>query len=182
MHKFLLLLSISIFTTIAYSQTGNIRGFVYDKNSAEPIMFCNVILQGTTIGASTDINGMYNISKVLAGDYTLMVTYIGYDTSTVNITLKKGKVLTQNLEISESSVKLSEVRISAERSEMKTEVKAAAIKITKQDMEMIPNIGGEPDLAQYMQVIPGVVFTGDQGGQLYIRGGSPIQIKFYWMA
>ena len=177
MHKFLLLLSISIFTTIAYSQTGNIRGFVYDKNSAEPIMFCNVILQGTTIGASTDINGMYNISKVLAGDYTLMVTYIGYDTSTVNITLKKGKVLTQNLEISESSVKLSEVRISAERSEMKTEVKAAAIKITKQDMEMIPNIGGEPDLAQYMQVIPGVVFTGDQGGQLYIRGGSPIQNK-----
>ena len=177
MRRFLLLLSISIFTTIAYSQTGNIRGFVYDKNSGEPIMFCNVILQGTTIGASTDVNGMYNISKVLVGDYTLMVTYIGYDTSTVNITLKKGKVVTQNLEISESSVKLNEVRISAERSEMKTEVKAAAIKITKQDMEMIPNIGGEPDLAQYMQVIPGVVFTGDQGGQLYIRGGSPIQNK-----
>mgnify|MGYP006073975569 FL=1 len=177
MRKFLLLLSISLFTTLAYSQTGNIRGFVYDKNSGEPIMFCNVILQGTTIGASTDINGMYNISKVLVGDYTLMVTYIGYDTSTVNITLKKGKVITQNLEISESSVKLNEVRISAERSEMKTEVKAAAIKITKQDMEMIPNIGGEPDLAQYMQVIPGVVFTGDQGGQLYIRGGSPIQNK-----
>ena len=120
---------------------------------------------------------MYNISKVLAGDYTLMVTYIGYESSEVNITLKPGKVLSQNLEISESSVKLSEVRISAERSEMKTEVKAAAIKITKQDMEMIPNIGGEPDLAQYMQVIPGVVFTGDQGGQLYIRGGSPIQNK-----
>ena len=177
MRKLLLLLSISLFTTIAYSQTGNIRGFVYDKNSSEPIMFCNVILKGTTIGASTDINGMYNISKVLVGDYTLMVTYIGYDTSTVNITLKKGKVITQNLEISESSVKLNEVRISAERSEMKTEVKAAAIKITKQDMEMIPNIGGEPDLAQYMQVIPGVVFTGDQGGQLYIRGGSPIQNK-----
>jgi len=177
MRKLLLLLSISLLTTLAYSQTGNIRGFVYEKNSGEPIMFCNVILQGTTIGGSTDINGMYNISKVLAGDYTLMVTYIGYDTSTVNITLKQGKVITQNLEISESSVKLNEVRISAERSTMKTEVKAAAIKITKQDMEMIPNIGGEPDLAQYMQVIPGVVFTGDQGGQLYIRGGSPIQNK-----
>ena len=81
------------------------------------------------------------------------------------------------LEISESSVKLNEVRISAERTEMRTEVKAAVIKITKQDMEMIPTIGGDPDLAQYLQVIPGVVFTGDQGGQLYIRGGSPIQNK-----
>ena len=61
--------------------------------------------------------------------------------------------------------------------EMKTEVKAAAIKITSQDLKIIPSIGGEPDLAQYMQIIPGVVFTGDQGGQLYIRGGSPIQNK-----
>ena len=60
---------------------------------------------------------------------------------------------------------------------MKTEVKVATIKISKKDLEMVPTIGGEPDLAQYMQVIPGVVFTGDQGGQLYIRGGSPIQNK-----
>ena len=177
MRKLLFLLSILLLTTTAFSQNGNIRGFVYDKNSGEPIMFCNVFLKGTTIGAPTDINGMYNISKVAAGDYTIMVTYIGYDTSTVNITLRAGKILSQNLEISESSVQLSEVRISAERAAMKTEVRAAAIKITKQDMEMIPTIGGEPDLAQYLQVIPGVVFTGDQGGQLYIRGGSPIQNK-----
>ena len=177
MRKLLFLLSILLLTTTAFSQNGNIRGFVYDKNSGETIMFCNVFLKGTTIGAPTDINGMYNISKVAAGDYTIMVTYIGYDTSTVNITLRAGKILSQNLEISESSVQLSEVRISAERAAMKTEVRAAAIKITKQDMEMIPTIGGEPDLAQYLQVIPGVVFTGDQGGQLYIRGGSPIQNK-----
>jgi len=177
MRKLLYLLSILLFTSTVFAQTGNIRGFVYEKSSGEPIMFCNVILKGTTIGASTDINGMYNVSKVKAGNYTLMVTYIGYDTSSVNITLKSGKILTQNLEISESSVKLNEVRISAERTEMRTEVKAAVIKITKQDMEMIPTIGGEPDLAQYLQVIPGVVFTGDQGGQLYIRGGSPIQNK-----
>jgi len=177
MRKLLFLLSIVLLTATTYAQNGNIRGFVYEKSSGEPVMFCNVFLKGTTIGAPTDINGMYNISKVAAGDYTLMVTYIGYDTSTVSISLRAGQVLSQNLEISESSVKLNEVRISAARAEMKTEVKAAAIKITKQDMEMIPTIGGEPDLAQYMQVIPGVVFTGDQGGQLYIRGGSPIQNK-----
>ena len=58
-----------------------------------------------------------------------------------------------------------------------TEVKVASIKITNKDLQIIPTIGGEPDLAQYMQIIPGVIFTGDQGGQLYIRGGSPIQNK-----
>ena len=176
MKNLLFLLSV-LLTTTAFAQTGNIRGFVYEKESGEPVMFCNVILKGTTIGAATDINGMYNISKVNPGNYTLIVTYIGYDTTQVNITLKGGQILSQNLEIREASIKLNEVKISGEREAMRTEVKAAAIKITKQDLEMMPTIGGEPDLAQYMQVIPGVVFTGDQGGQLYIRGGSPIQNK-----
>ena len=40
----------------------------------------------------------------------------------------------------------------------------------------LPSVG-EPDIAQYLQVLPGVVFTGDQGGQLYIRGGLPVQNK-----
>ena len=176
MKKLSFLLSI-LLTATAFAQTGNIRGFVYDRESGEPVMFCNVFLKGTTIGTATDINGMYNISKVNAGNYTLVVTYIGYDTTKVNISLKGGQILSQNLEIEEATIKLNEVKISADREEMRTEVKAASIKISKQDLEMMPTIGGEPDLAQYMQVIPGVVFTGDQGGQLYIRGGSPIQNK-----
>lgn len=174
---FLFLSSILIITSSVLSQTGNIRGFVYDKESGEPVIFCNVFLKETTIGASTDINGMYNLSKVKAGEYTLVVTYLGYDDVEIDISVKEGEIINQNLEINESSIKLNEVKISAEREEMRTEVKAAAIKVSKQDLEMMPTIGGEPDLAQYMQVIPGVVFTGDQGGQLYIRGGSPIQNK-----
>jgi hypothetical protein len=46
-------------------------------------------------------------------------------------------------------------------------------------IERMPAIGGEADLAQYLQVVPGVIFTGDQGGQLYIRGGSPIMNKVH---
>ena len=140
-------------------------------------MFCNVFLEGTTVGAPTDVNGMYNIAKVTAGKYTMVVTYLGYDTTKVEIDLKENQLLTKNLEIQESSIKLNEVKISAEREAMRTEVNAAAIKITKKELEMVPTIGGDPDLAQYIQIIPGVVFTGDQGGQLYIRGGSPIQNK-----
>ena len=176
MRKLFFLISIFISTTM-FSQTGNIRGFIYEKETGEPVMFCNVFLKGTTIGAATDVNGMYNISKLVAGNYTLVVTYIGYDTTEVNISIKAGEILSQNLEINKSTINLNEVKISAEREEMRTEVKAAAIKISKQDLEMMPTIGGDPDLAQYLQVIPGVVFTGDQGGQLYIRGGSPIQNK-----
>ena len=164
------------------SSRTTLRGFVFEKNSSEPIMFANVILQGIDNenilkGAATDVNGLYNITSLESGNYKLIVTYIGYDTTELNIFIKEGEVKTKNIEITESSVKLNEVKISGERIEMKTEVKAASIKITSQDLKIIPSIGGEPDLAQYMQIIPGVVFTGDQGGQLYIRGGSPIQNK-----
>ena len=164
------------------SSRTTLRGFVFEKNTSEPIMFANVILQdidnkNILKGAATDVNGLYNITSLESGNYKLFVTYIGYDTTELNVFIKAGEVKTKNIEITKSSVKLNEVKISGERIEMKTEVKAASIKITSQDLKIIPSIGGEPDLAQYMQIIPGVVFTGDQGGQLYIRGGSPIQNK-----
>ena len=177
MKKLLFSLTILFFSISVFSQNGTIRGFVYDKASGEPVMFCNVFLKGTTIGAPSDVNGYFNIVKVPPGDYQILVTYIGFDTLQENITVRAGKILTKKFELSESSIELDEVKVSAERQEMKTEVKAAVIKITPKDLEMIPTIGGEPDLAQYLQIVPGVVFTGDQGGQLYIRGGSPVQNK-----
>lgn len=176
MRKILVILSLLLGLT-SFAQNATVRGFVYDKNSGEPIIFCNIVIKGTNIGSSTDVNGMYTIAKIKPGDYTLIITYLGYNTLEENITLKNGEILTKNFEINQSSLQLEEVVISAEREAMKTEVKAAVIKVTKKDLEIIPTIGGEPDLAQYMQIIPGVIFTGDQGGQLYIRGGSPIQNK-----
>ncbi|MEC8853792.1 MAG: TonB-dependent receptor, partial [Bacteroidota bacterium] len=177
MKNLLLSTLILLFTTGIFAQSGTIRGFVYDKDSGEPIIFCNVSLKGTTMGASTDVNGYFSIAKVPAGDYKIIITYLGFDSLQENIHLAAGKILTKKFDLSESSIKLKEVTVSAERHEMKTEVKAAVIKITPKDLEMIPTIGGEPDLAQYLQIVPGVVFTGDQGGQLYIRGGSPVQNK-----
>ena len=107
----------------------------------------------------------------------MFVTYVGYDTLRQEIVLKDKQILNQKLEISPSSIQIETVTVSADRQEMKTEVKVSVTKITPKDIKIIPAIGGEPDLAQYLQVLPGVVFTGDQGGQLYIRGGSPIQNK-----
>ena len=48
-----------------FAQKSSVRGFVYDKENGEPIMFCNVIIEGKSIGASTDVNGFFNITNVL---------------------------------------------------------------------------------------------------------------------
>ena len=160
-----------------FSQKGTIRGFVSDKETGEPIMFCNVSIEGTSYGSQTDLNGMYTLSKIQSGEHTLLVTYVGYKKLTKKVNLKTGQLLTVKLELETSTVNIDEVEISAERQEMKTDVKVGSIKITNEDLNLVPTIGGEADLAQYMQIVPGVIFTGDQGGQLYIRGGSPVQNK-----
>jgi len=177
MKKYFLLISFLFFVISSFAQTGTIRGFVSDKSTGEPIMFCNVTIDGTSHGSQTDLNGMYTLSKIPVGEHKIVVTFIGYKKLTKYISLNKGQILTLKFELESSTVNIGEVEISAERQEMKTDVKAASIKITNEDLNLVPTIGGEADLAQYMQIIPGVIFTGDQGGQLYIRGGSPVQNK-----
>ncbi len=161
----------------AVAQTGRIRGFVYEKGSGEPVIFTNVYLQGTSHGASTDENGFYAISQVPPGDYTLMVTYLGYDTLREPVTVKKGAILDKKLYLEKGEVQMKEVEVRGERTENKKNVRMSVEKITPKQIQQLPTVGGEADIAQYLQVLPGVVFTGDQGGQLYIRGGSPVQNK-----
>ena len=160
-----------------FAQYGTIRGFVYEKATGEPVIFTNVVLRGTVIGATTDVNGYYYISKIVPGTYTLEVTYIGFDPISIPVTINANEILNKKLYITKKSKDLGAVEISAEKEEMKKDVRISVTKITPKEIKQIPSVGGDADLAQYLQVLPGAVFTGDQGGQLYIRGGAPIQNK-----
>ncbi|MFZ4398678.1 MAG: TonB-dependent receptor [Bacteroidales bacterium] len=160
-----------------YSQYATIKGFIYEKETGEPIIFTNVFLKKTTIGGVTDVNGYFVISKIPPGNYTLMVTFLGYDSLVMPISLKANDIITKKLILTKASYNLDVVNISAEKEETRQETKISVTKVTPKQLKQIPSIGGQADLAQYLQVIPGVIFTGDQGGQLYIRGGSPIQNK-----
>lgn len=171
------LLNSALFAQTSSSNTGDVRGFVYDKETGEPVIFTNVYMEGTSYGASTDVNGLYSINKVPAGNYMLMCTSVGYDTTRIAIEIKSGQIINQKIFLTQAEIVLKTVEIGVKKEEAKTEVRTSTIKITAKQMNKIPTIGGEPDLAQYLQILPGVVFTGDQGGQLYIRGGSEIQTK-----
>ena len=166
-----------LLTIAARAQTGTIRGFVYDKATGEPVIFTNVILKGTTTGAATDVNGYYSISKIAPGTYTLMVTYLGYDTLTKVVSVARDQIITEKLFLNKSAIQMREFEVSGEKQEAQNQVRMGVTKLTPKQIERMPSIGGEADLAQYLQVVPGVIFTGDQGGQLYVRGGSPIMNK-----
>ena len=168
---------ITFFSLITYSQTGTVKGFVYDKDSEEPIIFTNVVLKGTEIGISTDVNGYYSITQIPPGDYVLSISNVTHADFELPITVKANKVITKNIYLKEQTEKLKAFSVNGEMQEATTEVKMSVIKATSQDIKDIPAIGGDADIATYFQTVPGVVTTGDQGGQMYVRGGSPIQNK-----
>jgi hypothetical protein len=179
MLKKIVLISSFVFTLAAVFAQKNaiIRGNVYDKNGGQPVPFANVILKGVSQGATTDLNGFFQISNVKAGEYTLFVSYIGYDSSEQKVTLAAGNIAYQSFFLTESSKNLETVEISARREERRATTLVSKITVTQKEIKSLPSTGGEPDIAQYLTVIPGVLTTGDQGGQIYIRGGSPVQNK-----
>ena len=174
-HKISLIFLLTFLFFDLFSQNGALKGFVYNKETGEPCEFTNVSLKGTNFGTSTDFNGYYVISKLPEGTYTVEISFIGFEKIEETVSVAQNRIVSKNFYLIPSARILTEAVVTTEKEEVRTQVRTAIIKVAPAQIKQLPSIGSEPDLAQFMQVIPGVTFTGDQGGQLYIRGGSNIQ-------
>lgn len=177
MKKFTTLLIFLLSFCLSYAQTGEVRGVVFDKTTGEPLIGVSVIVKETLQGSATDLNGFFTINKIEVGSYTIQATYLGYDTVTLKVKVEKGSVISKTLYLNEAVLDVGEVVVSAEKQEKKTKTNVATTKLTQKNLEQLVTVGGEPDLVQSLQILPGVTTTGDQGGQLFIRGGAPIMNK-----
>ncbi|MBU1371145.1 MAG: TonB-dependent receptor [Bacteroidetes bacterium] len=104
-----------LFTTSVLAQTGKIAGIVSDKGNSETLIGCTVGISGSTIGASTDIDGKYVISNLKAGTYKVIFRYLGYQTKEItDIVVAEGKVTNLNVLLEPSKTQqLSEVVVTA---------------------------------------------------------------------
>lgn len=175
-HIYITLFIFIFFLTGLAQNPGTVKGFVYDKSNGEPVPFSNVYFKGTTIGANTDLNGFFTINRIPPGNYTLLITSLDYDTIRENISIAAGAMLSKKYFANKGGIRLDEVEVTARSAEKIENTTVGIQHIDPIIISKLPSVG-EPDLAQYLQVLPGVVFTGDQGGQLYIRGGLPVQNK-----
>lgn len=172
------------FCQIAHSQNATIRGFVFNKEDGEPMPFEKVRLlktdSSTVTGAITDVNGYFSMSKINKGDYIVKVSSSQYNTLTESVSVNKIDGITSlkfQLEKKQSVQNIDEMQVSAEDKRKNTQVLISEIRLDKKGLERIPSVGGENDIVGAFSVTPGVITTGDQGGQLYVRGGTPIQNK-----
>ncbi len=171
-------------TSYTFSQDYTIRGFLYEKETGEVVLFEKVqLLRADSLniaGSTTDVNGFFNIPRVEKGTYILKVDNGNYTPFFQNIKIETNTGISNvrfELEKAEKTKDLSEVTISAEAKAKKTEIQISVIKLDKKSIERIPSMGAENDIIGAFSVTPGVVTTGDQGGQMYVRGGTPIQNK-----
>jgi len=173
MKKIIILILLCCYAAL---QAQTVKGVLTEDETGEAIPFANVVLDGTRYGNATDINGFFLINKMPPGTYTLRVRYVGYQEYTEEITIKKGETIIRNISLKSEAKMLKDVTITDNRvEERKIQTQVSVEKITASQIQQMPSIGGTADLAQYLQVLPGINSTGDQGGQLYIRGGSMIQ-------
>lgn len=82
---FVLLIMLSLSMGYALAQTQTVEGVVISEEDNEPVIGASVLVKGTSIGASTDIEGKFSISRIPASAKTLQVFYIGMETQEVPI-------------------------------------------------------------------------------------------------
>ncbi|CAN0475045.1 unnamed protein product, partial [Phaeothamnion confervicola] len=154
---------------------GSIAGKITDDKTGEAIIGGSILVAGTSTGTSTDIEGNFLISSIPAGTYSLQVSYVGYQTSTIaNVIVENGKRITIDAKISDATSELEEVVITGTRSvdndfSIVREIRESKLVVTGISAEMITR-SPDRDAAEVVKRVPGVTIM--DGKYIVIRGLS----------
>jgi len=159
-------------------QTVTVQGFVRAASDGHVLQGANAVLRnmGGAIRAAgvADEQGIYQISAELdGGRYRLQISFVGYQTYRDTLRLEPGEKRVVSVSLEATPRELEEVTVEGRRPV--EEAEAGLREIRPADIETVPTPGPGSDLASYLRSLPGVTTTGDRGGRLYVRGGTPSQ-------
>ncbi|MFZ6032162.1 MAG: TonB-dependent receptor [Melioribacter sp.] len=170
-----LLMIISMTQVVRGGTTGKLVGKVTDKKTGEPLPLVNIILEGTTIGGATDIEGNYIILNIPPGKYSVKYQFVGYQTVIVNdVQISIDLTTVQNVEMEESAVALGDIVVSADVYGIQKDITSSQAKVTSDEISNLP----VTELNDVLQLQAGV--TKGAGGEFHIRGGRSSEIA-YWV-
>ena len=164
MLRSICVLFVSIITFQTFSQNGTIAGRVTDHKSLEGVIGANVVIQGTSVGAATDLDGNFLISNVKPGTYVLVVSSITYKGQTIpDVAVESGNKTSLQITLVEDVAELQEIVITAKK-EIATDMnlisairdsKLVVSGISSEQITKLP----DRDAAQVMQRVPGVTIV-----------------------
>ncbi len=158
--------------TISAQKNGQITGRIFDLSSKEYLPGANVIIKGTTFGAATDRSGLFKIINVPPGEYEITVSYLGYETKSISISVgTQGYTVNQDVGLKAIDVAMKEIEITGM---LQGQTKALNIKKTSDNIMNVvaeEQIQSFPDInaAEVLQRIPGISIQRDQGEGRYVQ-------------
>jgi outer membrane receptor protein involved in Fe transport len=170
--KFKLSTLLLFFTLLSLAQKGTVSGIVSDRDlKNDPLPFANVTIKGTTLGATTDIDGKYAI-EVTEGNHIIVFSFLGYESKEVAFTIKADEKIKINETIGSGSVKMEDVVVKAT---VGREKETALLLDQKKAVEIKQSIGaqemsrkGISDVEEGLTKITGISKVDGRG--LFVRG------------
>lgn len=162
-----------IFSGILMAQTGKLSGRITDAETGEPLIGANVIVEETTIGAASDVNGYYSILNLRPGTYTVRYQYIGYNTQIIsNIGISADKTTLQDVKLTSTVIESEVVEVTAVRPIVEFNQTSSIKTVSSEDIDALP----VQNLNDILTLQAGTVQTSDN--QFHMRGGRGGEIQF----
>lgn len=169
---FFILFSLS---SILAQNTGTLRGNVSDSLSGEVLPFANILLEGTFLGASADLNGNFIIAGIPSGKkYLAKISYLGYNTQIVPVLVETNQITNLRVSLSPETIRLQEIEKIGDKYDKPNETDLSLQRLSIREIEYLPQ-GVETDIFRSLQFLPGVKSTGDVSARYYVRGGNTNQ-------
>ncbi|NOY51008.1 MAG: TonB-dependent receptor [Chlorobi bacterium] len=173
--KYILYLILILIPLGAATQTGTLKGKITDAELGEVLIGATILIDGTFIGTSTDLDGNYTITDIKPGIYSLKSQYISFQSRIFeNVEIKAGEVTTVNVILSPTTVGLEEFVVNA-KANHRTET--ALLSIQKKSSNVIEGLSaqqmqrsGDSDAASALKRLAGINVQG--GRYVFIRGLS----------
>ena len=174
-RHFLLLAALFFsFQSIAQNQF-TLSGYVKDAETGETLIAANVVnAENPAQGTTTNTYGFYSFT-LPEGNYKISFSYLGFQDQTFEVDLSKNTEL--NVDLSEG-VTIDEVVISAEKEARRNNVEGTqmgTLELPVENIKKLPAIFGEVDILKTIQLLPGVLSSGEGNAGFYVRCGGPDQ-------
>lgn len=169
--SFLMILIFSI--KISAGTTGKISGKVTDAETGEALIGINVLIEGTTQGAASEIDGTYIINNVEPGTYTLIFSGVGYQKKIVtNVTVSSDFTTRIEMQLSSEAIGLEAVIVQAEKPLVRKDLTSSQVSIDANQINTLP----VENVNQILTLQAGI--TEDAGGSIHIKGGRESEISY----
>lgn len=164
----LLIFAINVYAGI----TGKLSGVVKDASTGEPLVGANILLEGTSFGAATNIDGEYVILNIPPGKYRVKISFIGYETTIItDVVVIVDQTTLLSASLKSQTLEVGEVVVKAQKTMIQKDLTSSISVVSREKIESLP----VTTFTELLSLQAGVVGS---GSNLHVRGGRSNEVAY----